>query len=129
MSQPPLILVCDDSQNIARLIEVVLQGCGYRVQVVHSALDAVAAARQEAPALLIMDIMMPGMDGATASDHMRYHAELSGIPIVLLSAMTEEEVRSKAEATGAAGWLTKPFKKAMLLGMAARIVGAPAVRA
>lgn len=120
MSQKPLILVCDDSRNIANSIVIMLQNAGYRATAVGNALEAVGAARRERPALLLMDIMMPGMDGAMASDLMRDSAELASIPIVLISAMMEDEVKAKAEEAGVAGWLTKPFRKDDLLAAVGR---------
>ena len=126
MSQTPMILVCDDNKNIANSVVIMLQAGGYRATAVNNAMDAVSTARKEHPALLIIDIMMPGMDGAMASDLMRDNAELANMPIILLSAMPEEEVRAKAEEAGVAGYLTKPFKKDQLLAIAAKFAKAPA---
>ena len=111
----PFILVCDDTKNIAQSILLMLQAEGYRALAAVSALECVAMARKEKPSLILMDIMMPGMDGAMACEAMRDHEELSGIPIVLLSAMPEDEVRARAEECGAKGYLTKPFSKRSLL--------------
>jgi CheY-like chemotaxis protein len=121
----PLVLVCDDTKNIAQSIVIMLQAEGYRGLAVTSALEAVSLARKEKPSLILMDIMMPGMDGSTAAEAMRDHDELQGIPIVLLSALPEDEVRTRAEECGAKGFLTKPFTKQSLLGAVARHVPAP----
>lgn len=111
----PFVLVCDDSRNIANSVVFMLQHAGYRAQAVFSALDCVGAARQDRPALILMDIMMPGMDGAMASELMKSYPELEGIPVLLLSAMAEEEVRTRAHEAGAVGYLCKPFRKEGLL--------------
>jgi len=116
MSAAPLILVCDDTKNIAQSIVFMIQGAGYRAEWAPSAIECVGRARRERPALILMDIMMPGMDGAMASELMAQYPELEGIPIVLLSAMPEEEVRAKAHEAGAVDFLCKPFKKETLLG-------------
>ena len=120
MNQPPLILVCDDTKNIAQSIVYLLQGAGYRAQWAAAALECVHMARKDQPCLILMDIMMPGMDGAMASELMGQYPELSGIPVVLLSAMPEDEVRAKAHDAGAVDFLCKPFKKDTLLGTVRR---------
>ena len=122
MSGLPFILVCDDTKNIATSIVFILQSGGYRAQAVSAAMDCVAVARKDRPALIIMDIMMPGMDGAMASELMKENPELASIPIILLSAMPEDEVQEKAQASGAAGYLLKPFKKDTLLGIVRKFV-------
>jgi CheY-like chemotaxis protein len=125
MSDAPLVLVCDDTRPIAASIVLLLQSAGYRAQPSGDALDAVSIARKDRPALILMDIMMPGLDGATASELMREYPELEGIPIVLLSAMPEEEVRTRAQACGAVGYLLKPFRKGGLLETVRRWVPDP----
>jgi CheY-like chemotaxis protein len=121
----PLILVCDDTRNIAQSIAVMLQAEGYRASVASSALEAVGLARKERPSLILMDIMMPGMDGAMASEAMHDLEELRGVPIILLSAIPEDELRARAEECGAQGFLTKPFTKATLLEAVRRHAPAP----
>jgi len=121
----PLILVCDDTRPIAASLVHMLQAAGYRAQAVHGAMECVNAARKEAPALILMDIMMPGMDGATASELMRETPQLQGIPVVMLSAMSEEQVREKAREAGAVDYLCKPFRKDGLLEVVRRWVSDP----
>ena len=127
MSTVPMILVCDDTRNIAQSIIFMLQNAGYRAEWVPSAMDCVSRARKERPDLILMDIMMPGMDGAMASELMAQYPELAGIPIVLLSALPEDEVREKAHDAGAVDFLCKPFKKETLLGTVRRWAPDPAV--
>jgi CheY-like chemotaxis protein len=127
MNQPPLILVCDDMKNIAQSIIFILQGAGYRAQWAPAALECLHMARKERPGLILMDIMMPGMDGAMASELMGQNPELEGIPVVLLSAMPEDEVRAKAHEAGAVDFLCKPFKKDTLLATIRRWAPDPSV--
>lgn len=111
----PFVLVCDDTRNIADAVVFTLQRAGYRAQAAYAALDCVAVARWDRPALILMDIMMPGMDGAMASELMKSYPELEGIPVLLLSAMPEADLRVRAQESGAVGYLCKPFKKEVLL--------------
>ena len=109
METKPFILVCDDNKSISQLVVFVLQKAGYRAQAVSSALDCVAVARRSRPDAIIMDILMPGMDGATASGLMKDILELQGVPIVFLSAMPQEQVKDRVEEAGVTGYLLKPF--------------------
>ena len=122
----PFVLVCDDNRAIAYSVVYMLESAGYRAQSVNSALDCVAIARKDRPQLIIMDIMMPGMDGATASGLMQDVPEIEGVPVILLSAMPEEDVRVKAEDAGAVGYLLKPYRKETLLGCVRQWVEDPA---
>ncbi len=124
MSGVPFILVCDDTKNIAMSLVFILQSAGYRSQAVSTAMDCVSVARRERPNLIIMDIMMPGMDGAMASELMKESPELATIPVILLSAMPEDEVQEKAQSSGAAGYLLKPFKKDTILQLIRKFVPA-----
>ena len=118
----PFILICDDSRAIRESLVVILNHAGYHAEAVDSALDCVAIARRRHPDMIIMDIMMPGMDGATATGLMKDVPEIEGIPVVLLSAMPEEQVQIRAEDAGAAGYLLKPYRKSILLQCVERCV-------
>jgi two-component system, cell cycle response regulator DivK len=115
METKPFILVCDDNKSITQLIVFVLQKAGYLAQAVNSALDCVAVARRNRPDVILMDIVMPGMDGATASGLMKDIPELRGVPIILLSAMPQEEVKDRLEEAEVKGYLLKPFRISDLL--------------
>jgi CheY-like chemotaxis protein len=122
METKPFILVCDDTRAIRESLVVILSHAGYRAQGVDSALDCVAVARKDHPDMIIMDIMMPGMDGATASGLMKDVPEIEGVPVVLLSAMPEDQVQIKAEDAGAVGYLLKPYRKNVLLECVERCI-------
>jgi CheY-like chemotaxis protein len=117
METKPLILVCDDNRSISQLIVFVLQKAGYRAQAVGTALDCVALARRSKPDVILMDIVMPGMDGATASGLMKDIPELAATPIVLLSAMPQDQVKDRLDDTSVKGYLTKPFRITELLDL------------
>ena len=110
METKPFILVCDDNKAISQLVVFVLQKAGHGAQAVSSALDCVALARRTRPDAILMDINMPGMDGATAAGLMKDIPELEGVPIVLLSAMPQEQVKDRLEDAEVKGYLLKPFR-------------------
>lgn len=115
MDPAPAILVCDDSRPILQAVSLILKLAGYRVLAASTALEALGLARQERPAVVLMDLMMPGLDGSFAATVLHDEPSLAGIPVVLLSALPEDELREHVESSGAQGYITKPFRKADLL--------------
>ncbi|TNC51997.1 response regulator [Rubellimicrobium rubrum] len=118
------ILVVDDSPSLRRMIAMTLKGAGYDVVEAEDGLDAlerVAAARFDA---VLTDQNMPRMDGLSFIREFKSRPEGQGIPVVFLSTESEGELKDKARAAGALGWMTKPFDQAKLLSVMARVVGA-----
>jgi CheY-like chemotaxis protein len=115
MNEIPLILVVDDDPRIATAIGLALRSSGLRVLTAPEALEAVSIARTAHPSAILMDVMMPGMEGSVAAALMKDSEELRDIPIILVSALPEEELRSRAAEVGAAGYVSKPFRKVDLL--------------
>lgn len=116
MNGTPIVLVVDDDPRIAAAIGLSLRNSGLRVLTAPGALEGVSIARTARPSAILMDVMMPGMEGSVAAALMKDCEELRQIPIILMSALPEEELRSRAAEIGAAGWVAKPFRKADLLG-------------
>ncbi len=85
----PLILVVDDDPSVQKLLAQLLEDGGYRILTAGDGREALDMARRHHPSLITMDIMMPGMDGRTAIEHLRKDPQLSGIPVVVISALGE----------------------------------------
>jgi CheY-like chemotaxis protein len=83
------ILVVDDEPLIRDVLVTVLRDEGYAVVTAHDGLAALELVQQQAPALVLMDVMMPRMDGRAAFRAMREHAHGNGLPVILMSAMAE----------------------------------------
>lgn len=109
------ILVVDDEAVIVKGIRFNLQSDGYEVICGSSGLDALRLTREEKPDLLILDLMMPQMDGLTACRKIR---EFSTVPIIMLTAKSENEDKLTGFDSGADDYLTKPFH---ILELKARI--------
>ena len=109
------ILVVDDEAVIVKGIRFNLQSDGYEVICGSSGLDALRLTREEKPDLLILDLMMPQMDGLTACRKIR---EFSTVPIIMLTAKSENEDKLTGFDSGADDYLTKPFN---ILELKARI--------
>ncbi len=103
------ILVVDDDEDIARVIRVNLQLEGYEVHMAHDGQEALDKALEAPPDLVLLDIMMPRMDGLTALKKMRSHPSLASTSIVLLTARGLTEDRVKGLELGADDYITKPF--------------------
>lgn len=102
----PSVLIVDDEEAIRKVVEAYLQAEGYTV---HSASDGnqgLAAFRRYQPDLVILDIMLPGMDGITLLQHLRRESE---VYVMMLSAKSEEMDRVIGLTVGADDYLTKPF--------------------
>ncbi len=109
------ILVVDDEDLLVKGIRFNLQNDGYEVITGSSGLDAVEQARSANPDLIVLDVMMPQMDGLTACSLIR---EFSNVPIILLTAKTEDMDKLMGFDQGADDYLTKPFN---ILELKARI--------
>lgn len=102
------LLVIEDDQIVVHTIERILRK-EYRVRVATSGVEGLQAARREIPDLVILDVIMPGMDGFTVCKEMRQDVLLSEIPILFLTAKTRDEDRITGLSAGADDYLGKPF--------------------
>jgi DNA-binding response OmpR family regulator len=100
------ILVCDDDKEIAEAIEIYLSQEGYRVLKAYDGIQAMRMMEQEEVHLLILDVMMPRLDGIRATLKIR---EESSIPIIILSAKSEDADKILGLNVGADDYVTKPF--------------------
>lgn len=115
MNEAPIILVVDDDPRIEAVVALTLRSAGMRTLVASDALEGVSLARSARPDAILMDVMMPGLEGSVAAALMKDSDELRDIPVLLFSAMPEEELRERASEAGAAGFFCKPFRKLDLL--------------
>ena len=106
------ILVCDDDKEIVRAIGIYLKNEGYRVLEAYDGIEALDILRKEEIHLIIMDIMMPRMDGMQATVRIR---EEKNIPIIMLSAKSEDYDQIGGLGAGADDYVTKPFNPMELI--------------
>ena len=100
------ILICDDQPDIVNALKIYLAPEGYQLLEAYNGADAVKLARENDIHLFLLDIMMPGMDGITATSKIR---EFSNAPIILLTAKSETEDKVLGLNVGADDYITKPF--------------------
>jgi DNA-binding response OmpR family regulator len=103
------ILVIDDDEIVARSVELSLRHDGFQVSVAHSGVEGLKLARRESPDLIILDILMPGMDGYQVCRELRQDPMLGDVPVLLLTAKGKDEDKIEGFRAGADDYLTKPF--------------------
>jgi len=118
---PIKVLVVDDEPFMIRLIEIVLERDGYTMLKAANGQEAVDVARLARPALIIMDGMMPTMDGLTALRLLKQDDATRDIPVILLTANPNRFSREDAVSSGATVFLTKPFSPTQLLNEIRRV--------
>ena len=103
------ILVVEDEQDIAELIAHSLQRAGHTVERLGSGHGAVARVKESSPDLIVLDLMLPGMDGLLVCQALRADAATAAVPIIMLTARAEESERIAGLELGADDYMTKPF--------------------
>ena len=104
------ILVVDDDSAINELIKVNLELQGYDVVQAFNGIEGCALAKQEEPSLIILDVMMPEVDGFTVAQRIRQCREIADTPIIMLTALSELNDKVNGFNLGADDYLTKPFE-------------------
>ncbi len=109
-SHPVSILAVDDTPANLQVLSGMLKDRGYKVRPVPSGKLALLAARRDPPDLILLDINMPEMNGYEVCEHLKADAKLKGIPVIFISALTEQLDKVRAFAVGGVDYLTKPFQ-------------------
>jgi DNA-binding response OmpR family regulator len=116
------ILTIEDQNDIRRLIRMTLEYKGYRVLEAAGGEQGLAIARAQRPDLILLDVMMPGMNGLSVSNALSSDASLSPIPVVMISALgAADDVQAGLE-TGVRAYLVKPFSPRELLELVRRLI-------
>lgn len=103
------ILVVDDDPDVLQYVKMNLEREGFEAETASNGIEALQVARERPPALVLMDVMMPGMDGLTALRHLRNDPVTSSVPVVMLTAKALAKDRVKGLDLGADDYITKPF--------------------
>jgi CheY-like chemotaxis protein len=113
-SETPTILVVDDFDDTRLLLRTWLERKGYRVIEAHDGKQAIDAAKQSFPDLIIMDVQMPELDGLEATRQIRAVEELQKIPVLAVSAYGVDQFRAEALAAGCNEYVSTPFEPVVL---------------
>ncbi len=109
------ILVVDDNPDNLRLLAGILSEHHYKIRLAPGGERALATIRKEAPDLVLLDIMMPHMNGFEVCRQLKAAQETAGIPVIFISALDETIDKVKAFSTGGVDYITKPFKSEEVL--------------
>lgn len=118
---PKKILAVDDERHIVRLVQINLVKEGYEVTTASNGREAIEKAREDKPDLIVMDVMMPIMDGFEALKALKADASTAGIPVIMLTAKAQDADVFHGWQSGADLYLTKPFNPMELLTFVKRI--------
>ena len=109
------ILVVDDEPDVASLLTLMLKSQGYEVITAGDGQDALEKARSEKPDLIVLDIMLPKLDGYRVARMLKFDENFSHIPIIMVTAKIQEKDKKIGIETGADAYVTKPFDTTALL--------------
>jgi len=116
------ILVVDDNLDNRNIIGQMLSFSGFKVELAADAYTAIKLAKQHRPALILMDLSMPGLDGWTATEYIKRDPELARIPVVAVSGHVTRNDIERASQSGCAEFLSKPIEYEHLIAVARRYV-------
>jgi chemosensory pili system protein ChpA (sensor histidine kinase/response regulator) len=122
----PVVMVVDDSLTVRKITSRLLEREGYQVLTAKDGLDALQQLKDTLPAVMLVDIEMPRMDGFDLTKTVRGDPRTAGIPIVIISSRTADKHRNQAAQLGVNAFLGKPYQEAELLQHIASFVGAAA---
>jgi CheY-like chemotaxis protein len=111
----PSVLVVDDEQMTRNLLRLMLERTGFNVLEAEDGLMALEMVAEHMPNVLLLDVMMPNMDGFTVCETVRNQAETADIPIILLSARTSADFIQRGKDAGANRYLGKPIGREKLV--------------
>jgi len=117
------ILVVDDEMHILRIVKYKLESAGYNVMTAVNGVDALAIAREEKPALIFLDIMMPGLNGYEVCSQLKNDPDTKNIIIIMLTAKGQESDKIKGLEVGVDEYITKPFSPQDLLDRTKDLLG------
>jgi CheY-like chemotaxis protein len=109
------ILIIDDNPAVRTMLCKLLEGYGYRTATAEDGLEALEAARLEKPDLILLDVMLPGMDGFKVCRMIKFDRQLKAIPVIILTSRMGEEDRNLAFQVGADAFIVKAVRTAEIL--------------
>jgi len=114
----PLVLLVDDDARVRALVRITLENEGYAVREAGSAEEGMVAIEERKPDLVLLDVMMPHVDGWEMLRRVQERYGAAAIPVVMFSGKVDEEAQREAESRGATGFVGKPFDIDALLAQA-----------
>ena len=110
MENSKKILIVDDDKDFLKALKIVLEDKGYVIVTALDGAEALEAARAESPDLILLDIMLPGMNGLKVCRFLKFDENYKDIPIIIVSAKADQEDKQLGRQMGAELYITKPFE-------------------
>lgn len=117
------VLIIEDEKLIIVSTQMVLEAAGFRVESATNGEDGIAKARSLTPDLILLDIMMPGIDGWETLTRLKRDAETANIPVIIFTAREHARGHQKSSEMGAADYFRKPFEPDELIELVEKHVG------
>jgi len=117
------ILVVDDEIQLVEMVKSRLQANGYIVLTAGDGQEALEKARKEKPDLIILDLMLPKIDGYKVCRMLKFDEKYKKIPILMFTARAQESDKKLGEEVGADGYITKPFEPSVLISKIHELIG------
>ncbi len=121
MAHIPTLLIVDDDATLREMLRMLLAGAGYRIEMASHGEQALELAAELLPDLILLDVMMPGMDGFEVCRRLRSDPLLAEVPIVLVTALNDRASRLRGIEVGADDFIDKPFDRAELIARVPRL--------
>lgn len=118
------VLLCEDNDSVRELIKVLLETEGYRIIEAVDGHDGLAKAEVTTPDLMILDLMMPGLDGESVLNTLRRHATLASVPVLVVSGKYES-LETLRDLIGQDNIFPKPFEPTRMLDRIGALIGFP----
>ena len=116
------VLIVDDEPHMLRLTELSLKKGGFEILIGRNGREALEIAAREHPDLIVMDVVMPELDGLAALRQLKENPVTAAIPVIMLTMRGQTVARQQAAESGAAIYITKPYSPSQLLAEAKRIL-------
>lgn len=122
MNKRKKILIVEDEESLLKLESILLTSKGYEVEGVADGLAAMEAIKKSQPDLVLLDIMLPEIDGFEVCRRIKEDPDTRDIPVIMLTAKKSREDMARGEEVGADWYITKPFKSAMVIETIQRFI-------
>ncbi len=128
MTAKKRILLVDDHQTVFKLLEAIVRIKGYELIYAESGQQGIVMARQELPDLILLDVMMPDIDGFKVCQYLKEYEDTKSIPVMFLTARGAEGDVETGRKAGAEGFMTKPFQTMEVLKQIEKLLSEAAAR-
>lgn len=116
MGDKKKILIVDDEKDLVETITFRLEASGYEVIAAYDGQEGLDKARSEHPDLILLDVMMPKMDGYQVCRLLKFDEDFQKTPVIMLTARGQDQDKNTGKEVGVDGYITKPFESSVLLG-------------